>query len=230
MLFLLVHSPLLGPGSWGPVAGALGDRGHIADNPDIRVFGPAGVLRECQVAKAVDGVRPKGRERRVVVGHSGAGPLLPSIGNRVDGGADGYVFVDAALPHPGRSRMEALPGTFARHLRGLAVDGVLPPWTEWFAGDTIADLVPDPEVRSRLASETPRLPMRMFEEALPVVPGWPDAPCAFLRLSEAYAGEAELATDMGWLTAEMRGHHLSILSHPRRVADAVVSLAARLAQ
>jgi pimeloyl-ACP methyl ester carboxylesterase len=44
----------------------------------------------------------------VLVGHSGAGPLLPAIAGGLRQRVAGYVFVDAGLPADGRSRLEMM--------------------------------------------------------------------------------------------------------------------------
>lgn len=44
----------------------------------------------------------------VLVGHSGAGPLLPAIGASSPHPVAAYVFVDASLPHGGRSQLEEM--------------------------------------------------------------------------------------------------------------------------
>ncbi len=44
----------------------------------------------------------------------------------------------------------------------------------------------------------PRLPLAMFEEVHPPAPQWPDAPAAYLQLSEAYQDWAAKAQELGW--------------------------------
>lgn len=73
-------------------------------------------------------------------------------------------------------------------------------------------------------SEIPQLPLRLFEETLPTVKAWPDAPCFFLRLSDAYESEAKAAEAMGWPTARLDANHLSILTSPSEVARAILAL------
>ena len=50
-------------------------------------------------------------------------------------------------------------------------------------------LIPDPDARRHFAAGCPRLPLAMFEEVHPP-PQWPDAPAAYLQLSEAYGDQA----------------------------------------
>jgi hypothetical protein len=94
MDFLLVHSPLVGPTTWRWVAAALSAAGHGAVVPDLRSSAVTGRPRSF-VGEAVSST-PSDWSKPVVVGHSGAGFLLPSIVERLD--AVHAVFVDAGLP------------------------------------------------------------------------------------------------------------------------------------
>jgi hypothetical protein len=133
MTFILIHSPLIGPSSWQPVAAALRDQGHHAIVRDLRVPPPTvEAFWSWQVAAVTAAVDAP--DAVTLVAHSGSGPLLPAIGAAIAGRVERYVFVDAALPHPGRSRLEALPASFADRLRRLEVDGWLPPWHDGRTG------------------------------------------------------------------------------------------------
>jgi len=55
-------------------------------------------------------------------------------------------------------------------VRRLAVDGVLPRWTSWWAPETLAELVPDPSDRKVLAAEAPQLPAAFYDVAVPAPP------------------------------------------------------------
>lgn len=226
MRLVLVHSPLLGPVSWSAVAKELRDAGVESIIPSLGPSISSAVMWRAHVAAVVETVsREAQRGGLWVVGHSGAGPLLPAVGTELAGRVKRYVFVDAALPHPGRSRFDALPDRFVEHVRSLEVDGLLPPWTEWFGPDEIARIIDEPGLRAQFEVEVPRVPLRMFEETMPVVPSWPDAPCSFLRLSEPYENELRQAEEMGWATSNLEGHHLWLLSRPGQVAAAILALA-----
>jgi hypothetical protein len=68
----------------------------------------------------------------------------------------------------------------------------------------------------------------MFEEIHPPAPQWPDAPAAYLQLSEAYEHEAAEARELGWPVAEMMSHHLAMLTEPGRVAGSLIDLMGQL--
>jgi hypothetical protein len=119
------------------------------------------------------------------------------------------------VPSPGRSWLETVPAELAAQLREMAgADGWLPPWPQWWGDETLAGLLPDPDTRRRFAAGCPPLPLAMFEETHPAVPGWPDAPGAYLRLSEAYDDEAPRARNLGWPVTELDSHHLALLTDP----------------
>jgi hypothetical protein len=222
---VLVHSPLVGPDTWDALAAAIRERGYQVRIPDLATTlagGPPYWPRQVgAIAASAAG------QRTVLVGHSGAGPLLDSAGAAADGVA-GYVFVDAGLPSPGQSWLETTPPELAARLRDMVSDGWLPPWSQWWGADGLADLLPDPLSRKHFAASCPRLPMAMLEEVRPTARGWPDAPCGYLRLSEAYRGPAEQARALGWPVTELASHHLAVLSDADLVAGPLLDLVRKL--
>jgi hypothetical protein len=70
--------------------------------------------------------------------------------------------------------------------------------------------------------------MAMFEEAQPPAPDWPDAPCGYLRLSEAYQEPAEQAKALGWPVIELASHHLAVVTDPEHVVGPLLNLVRRL--
>src|SRR5690606_4988500 len=156
----------------------------------------------------------------VLVGHSAAGPLLPACGALLASprGASrrvaGYLFVDAPLPAPG-SWFDTAPPELAATLRALAgSDGRLPRWSDWWPPEVMLRLLPDPALREAFCDELPRVPLAMFEEVRPPLGGWPDAPCAYLQLSDSYADDAVEAARRGWPVEHLDAHHLAMLTHP----------------
>jgi hypothetical protein len=223
---VLVHSPLVGCSVWEPVAADLAGCGYELSMPDLAgavAAGPPYCLRQAQAIAGGAGGGPA-----ILVGYSGAGPLLAAAG-ALTSQVQGYVFVDAGLPAPGRSRLEAVPADFAERLRSMAgADGWLPPWPRWWGDEELVRLIPDTAARRDFAAGCPRLPLAMFEEVQPPAPNWPDAPCAYLRLSEAYDDQAALARERGWPVTELDTHHLALLTEPGLVAAALRGLLAEL--
>jgi pimeloyl-ACP methyl ester carboxylesterase len=115
---LLVHSPLVGCGTWEPVAKDLAGDGYVVTVPDLAGTVTAGPpYHPCQALVIADSA---GGQPAVLIGHSGAGPLLATAGMMLGEGVRGYIFVDAGLPTPGRSWMETVPPELAAH-RGTIV-------------------------------------------------------------------------------------------------------------
>jgi predicted alpha/beta hydrolase family esterase len=76
------------------------------------------------VRSAVSGIaRPV-----VLVGHSGAGPLLPSIAHALAAEVATLIFVDASVP-PASGVAPLVPRGFLDQLRAISAEGVLPPWS-----------------------------------------------------------------------------------------------------
>jgi hypothetical protein len=219
---LLVHSPLVGCASWDLVAADLAGWGYEVGVPDLTgtvAAGPPYCSRQAEViARAASG------QPAILIGHSGAGPLLAAAGALI-GQVRGYVFVDAGLPIPGQSWMETVPPELAAQVRDMAdAQGWLPPWPRWWGDEAMTELIPDQAARRRFAAGCPRLPLAMFEEVHPPTPAWPDAPGAYLLLSEAYQDQAAKARELGWPVAEQMTHHLALLTEPGRIAGSLREL------
>ena len=227
---VLVHSPAVGPGTWVPVARVLQALGHDAVVPDLRHVAagspPYWPRAAATVAEAMGQLDEPGGV--VLVAHSNAGLLMPTIAAASPRPVLGAVHVDAALPaKPGPSA--AAPATMLEMLRAMAgPDGRLPRWTDWWPAEDVAALVHDTQVRDEIVAEQPRLPLDYYEQLLPVPAAWWSVPMAYLRLSEAYDEELAAAELSGWPTARMSGQHLHAVVDPVGVADALLDLVGRL--
>ena len=154
-----------------------------------------------------------------LVAHSGAGPLLPAVDERMPVG--GWVFVDATLPHPGRTRFQTLPTSLVDRFGAAAGAGQLPRWNEWFDPGVIEAVLPDRKMRAAFIAELPDLPRAMFDERMPDATTPPGRQLAYVQLSAAYATEADDARIAGWPLAILVGDHLWPLTHPGAVASAI---------
>jgi RimJ/RimL family protein N-acetyltransferase len=206
--YVLVHSPLLGPRSWASVAARLKD----VDVPDLRSF----VTAPPPSWAALQGRAIAMPAGAVVVGHSGAGAVLPLIAAASK--ASAVVFVDAVVPPS--SGAFRIPSEFRAWLADLAVDGVLPPWPAWWGPDALAALVPD-EADRRALDDAPRVPLAFYDEPVPVPDGWDTMPCGYVRLSEAYDDEAAEARRRGWPVVRLAGTHLDLVTRPEEILRAL---------
>jgi len=224
-VFVLLHSPLVGSLTWQPAADLLRARGRRVVVPSLAGVLDAGppyyAKLAAKVAEAVRAARHE--EPLVLIGHSGAGALLPSVAAACAGAIAAAVFVDAILPHPGASWLETAPPPLRDHVLALAVGRWLPPWHRWFPPATLEALLPDPGLRSRFIAELPRTPVGYFEEAAPRVLDQPRR-CGYLQLSGAYRAMADEAERRGWPTRREAADHLAMLTRPAVIADRLVEL------
>lgn len=222
---VLLHSPLLGPLSWEFVAERIRTDERTVVVPDLTTAAETGSPLSFLTATA-ETISPA--NSAMLVGHSGAGPLLPAIADAA-GNCAALIYVDAGLPHPGKSWKDTAPPSLVTQLESLAdVEGILPRWSEWFGPGAIDQLLPERVIRERFVRELPRLPLRYFEE--PIAPAIWDGPKAYLQLSPVYVSEADHAVAAGWPVQRLASHHLAAVTDPTTIAEALDVLLANLQQ
>lgn len=217
--FVLVASPLVGPGCWRWVAGELESRGHTVVVPDLAPSDAAAPVWRAHV-DCISAEVPAGDV--VLVGHSAAGRLVPLV---ADGraGASTCVFADAQLPV---DLLAPEPDDwFLAHVRSIAHDGELPPWSEWWGDGAWEALVPDPARRAELTAALPRVTVASVAEA-PPAPRRPVARGAYVQFSAVYDRELGVARDAGWPVRHLDGQHVHMAVAEAEVADALVEVAA----
>ena len=219
--WVLVHSPLVGPSTWSALRDELRARGDRVYAPDLGGDEhDATPLWQQHARPAADALRDVGAGA-VLVGHSGAGGLLPAIRDAARTAVGGYIFVDAGLPAPGARKGD---GAFAARVDAMHASGRRFP--EWTDAD-LRDVIPDDARRASVLAEMRPQPARFWDEALPVFEGWPDAPCTYLRFAPnpSYDDAAGEARRRGWPYREIGAGHFHMLVGPAAVADALASLA-----
>jgi hypothetical protein len=226
-LFVLVHSPSVGPATWSPVAERLMAAGCDAVLPSLLTVGEGGPPFWPRVVAAVTGrladVQPD--QPLVLVVHSNAGVFLPAIRRGVEQPVASSVFVDATLP-AAHGRTPMAPEEFLPLLRDLArPDGRLPQWTDWWDEEDVAPMFPDQKTREIITAEQPRLPLAYYEEQVPVPDGWDDHPCGYVQFSEAYESQAAEARRRGWAVRSLPGEHLHQVVDPDATARTLLELA-----
>jgi len=228
-VFVLVHSPAVGPATWEPVAQRLRARGHQALVPTLATVADGTPPYWARVVEAVRaglaGLNPA--QPVTLVAHSNAGVFVPVLADGLDREVECCIFADATVP----ARSGATPVAeqeFLAVLRGLAgPDGRLPPWTDWWGDQDLAALFPDQQTREVVAAEQRRLPLRYFEERVPAPSGWDDRACGFVLFSAGYERAASLARERGWPVRVVRGEHLHQVVDPAGVSTALADLAER---
>ncbi|MBP1817242.1 alpha/beta hydrolase [Mycobacterium sp. OAE908] len=218
---LFVHSPVAGPSTWIYTAEVLQQNDFECVVPDLTATATTGPPYYPKYASAAAAAVDGGTDPVVLVGHSAAGALLPAIAEAVGDRTKGALFVDAMLPQPGRSWFDTAPQGLEAQLRGFAVDGVLPPYHEWFPPGELTEWVPDPDRRRRLIAEIPRMPLAYFDEPAPPARFADSVACAFVRLGAPFDAAADKAERLGWWVARRDWDHLRMLSDPQAVADVI---------
>ena len=227
-LFVLVHSPSVGPSSWSPVAEQLVALGCDAVVPSLLPVGEGGApfwpRAVAAVAGGLAGTDPG--QRLVLVAHSNAGVFVPVIEQGLARPVAWSIFADATVPAAGGCTPTA-GEEFLPFLRSLAgPDGRLPRWTGWWDEQDVAPMFPSPQVREVITAEQPRLPLAYFQELVPAPAGWDDHPCAYLLFSPAYQDQASRARQRGWPVRSLPGEHLHQIVDPYGVAHALLDLVA----
>jgi hypothetical protein len=216
---------LLGPLSWQAAAKALALQGLTVEAPAWPRLSTLGDDCYAALANGMAATIDHGAPA-ILVAHSGAGALLPSVVALAKTRVLGAIFCDAILPHPGLSWFDTAPPDLAAQLRSGAQAGRLPAWDAWWPPGALERLLPDAVVRAELAEELEPIPLGYFEELAPEIEL--QVPGAYLQLSGAYSEEARLAGRQGWPVVTLPLHHLAMLTHPEAVAGAVRSLTERL--
>jgi hypothetical protein len=219
-LFVLVHSPLVGSLTWSLVAPALRARGNSAVVPLLHDSEGSGGSYWAQHVASVPT-----EQAVVLVGHSGAGPLLPALGQAIPHPIAAYLFVDAGLPLDGRSHLgdmtSSVPELAQQLCTHLAGGGRFPEWRE----EDLRTIVPDRAMRRRLLADLHPRDLTFFEEPIPGFASGPHAPCAYLQFSAPYEGAAARARQGGWPFRAIAAGHFHMLVEPEEVAAALVDLA-----
>jgi hypothetical protein len=225
----LIHSPLTSAVTWGALPDALRSLGARVvvpevlddDEPPYASHFVARTSQQLQLASPHDHL--------FLVAHGEAGPLLPQIAfARQSAGVPvrGYVFVDAQLPRGLRTatRLELIesddPVQGAALSQVLADGGRVPDLTD----GELANVIPDRTDRALLLAGLRPRGLDFFTEPLPVPEDWPDAPCAFLQLSDEYQGAARTAELRGWKVRRRDAHHYWAMTNPRELAEELQAL------
>lgn len=225
-MFVLIHSPLVGPFTWSRVAAELEKRGEkvlVARLCDDAAS-PAPIWQQHANCVA-DALEATPVETRVIlVAHSGAGPLLPAIGHYSPRPVAGYLFVDAGILFQDASHLDLraienpeMAREFERELRNGAR---FPAWTS----DDLREDLTDATTREALVRELQPRGLNFFSEMLPVF-DFPDAPCAYLQFTPWYESYAEQARARGWAFEKMEAGHFEMLVQPVEVADKILRFA-----
>ena len=223
--FVLLHSPLVGPFTWELVQ-------HVLEEQSLQVMMPAvwddpnstlPYWQQHAESVAKDLAQIPTQQKIILVAHSGAGPLLPAIRQKLTHSIFACVFVDAGIPRDGLSRLELMrledPQWTEQFHQALSQGEAFPTWTE----DDLKEIIPDAEKRRKLVAEIRPRSLPFFAEPIPVQAGWPDAPCIYIKFSPSYEWDAMQAKRDGWPVYEIDAGHFHMLVDPIAIADLLVT-------
>lgn len=228
--YALIHSPLVGPFTWQSVYQLMSSRGLKAIIPnlhdDFASTLPYWQQHADSVAYELSHI-PK-TASIALIAHSGAGPLLPVIRQRLSHSICPYVFVDAGIPRDGLSRLDLMsledPQRAKEFQQALLLGEQYPTWNEV----DLERIIPNRETRQTLVAELRPRSLSYFSEPIPVFDGWPEAPCSYIKFSESYNSAAEHAKQADWDVYELQAGHFHMLVAPLDVTDLIVESVRKL--
>jgi hypothetical protein len=223
-VYVLIHSPLVGPLTWRLVADQMRQKRlnvsvpTLVDSPDTKE--PFWKQHAESVSQTLAQI-PKDTFITLVA-HSGAGPLLPVIRQLLVNPVNAYVFVDTGIPQDGASRLDLMksedPEWAEQFQEELESGGYFPNWSF----DDLQEVIPDEALRMQMVAEIRPRGLAFFTEPIPVFDGWPDAPCIYIQFSAPYKHPATQALQAGWDTYEMEAGHFHMLVDPQAVTNLIV--------
>ena len=223
-VYVLIHSPLVGTLTWKLVAHQMQERNLnvvvpvLVDQPTSKQ--PYWKQHTQSVLRALAHI-PKSHSI-TLVGHSGAGPLLPSIRQALANPVNAYVFVDASVPQEGAGRLDLMkaedPDWAEQFQKELERGERYPNWNF----EDLKEIIPDKTLRKQMMAEIQPRGLSFFTESIPVFSGWPDAPCVYIRFSEPYQKAATKAREAGWPLYELEAGHFHMLVDAVAVTDIIV--------
>lgn len=160
----------------------------------------------------------------ILVGHSGAGPILPAIGKCLKRPPEGYIFVDAGLPQNQASRLEMMKSESSQWAdefeKYLEAGGRYPDWSD----ADLQDLIPDDHLRRQVLEEIRARALAFFTERILIPEDWSNTPCGYVQFTKAYDGPASRAKHLSWPFIQFQVGHFHMLVDPIMVTDALVQI------
>lgn len=216
--FVLIHSPLVGPFTWQLVTKHLQAESHGVFTPELVDHAGSDLPLWKQEVSSVE--FPE--QEIILVGHSGAGALLPAIGQRFD--VRGYIFVDAVVLFGSATRLEMLYAEdedFASEFEAfLRKGGHFPNWQD----EDLRSQIPHDDVRQKLIADLRPRSLPFFIEQIEAGEDWDVPPCAYIQLSETYRVYADQAEARGWTAFRRNAHHFAMLTNPAAIAQLLIQI------
>ncbi|RPJ17566.1 MAG: hypothetical protein EHM33_32905, partial [Chloroflexi bacterium] len=167
-VYVLIHSPLVGPLTWALVAEQMRQRGLDSLVPILKDSPDSAEPFWKQHAESVSQTLAQiSRNSSVtLVAHSGAGPLLPAIRETLANPISAYVFVDAGIPRNGATRLDLMksedPAWAAQKQEQLERGERFPNWSF----DDLQEVLPEESLRRQMVAEIRPRGVAFFTEPL----------------------------------------------------------------
>lgn len=200
-----------------PTLTALGDRSHLA-SPDVGLathVQDVVALLDCEDLSGV-----------VLVGHSGAGPVVTGVAAAMPARVARLVYLDAFVPEPGQAVLDLLPaarrGFFAERAREQGGGWLVPlDWEVAMDGWGVTDPTDRDWMRPRLAAQ----PLTTLDQPLPA-PAPSHIPCSYVHcldnpVAATFAPFAERARDDPgrWTLRRLHAGHDAMVTVPGPLTD-----------
>jgi pimeloyl-ACP methyl ester carboxylesterase len=235
--FVLVHGGWQGAWCWDGVAATLRSGGHQVFAPTLRGSEDGEVDRTgvdiTAIGKQLMGeISDNGLSDLVLVGHSGGGPVIQYVADRLCDITRRVVFVDAWVLLNGEAIHDVLPSPLVEAARAAAAqsaDNSVPMdpevWESHFMNGADIGLV------AATISRLVRVPLGWLEEPISLPRFWFSAlPSSYVFLRDDQGVSAELYGQMAQRlgfprVVECDGPHEAMLTHPAALAEAILAAA-----
>ncbi|WP_026924620.1 alpha/beta fold hydrolase [Glycomyces arizonensis] len=228
---ILVGGGGLGPWTWERVVPLLRQRGLAVHTPTLSATGddptPATeVTLRTWIDDLADYIARHRLTGAALVAHSFAG--YPAAGLLASGtsGVDTAIFVDAALPAPGRSWFDAAGPQTRDFMEGLAADGAVP----WFTDDQLDQAYPghgiDDADRAWMRPRLSAQPIATYTEPAIHSPLPVDAfRAVYVRCTRSPVPPAAIDADTpGWTWRTLDAGHWPMVTAPSALAHTIADL------
>ncbi|HUN33612.1 MAG TPA: alpha/beta hydrolase [Trebonia sp.] len=230
--FVLVPGAWLGGWSWHPVARLLAERGYPAlalTMPGLSYDGsPAGLRLADAVDYLVGEVERRDLTNVVLVGHSWGGYPVTGAAHRLAGRVAKVIYFSAVVPEQGKPMVDENEQYAGMIRQAIAVtrDGTVPVGLDAVQGVLMpGDPAPLQELVSQLLLPQPGGYMTDSLDVPPVTKIGLDAAYVLCGNDIALARPgSEFAGRLGVEPVVIPGNHMTLLTQPAVVADALVSV------
>ncbi|HEY0449349.1 alpha/beta fold hydrolase [Actinophytocola sp.] len=228
-----VHGGWQGGWAWDAVADNLRAAGHDVVAPTLRGLEEgdvdrAGITLHDMADDLVRQLDEQGLTDFTLVGHSGGGPVIQIVADRLRTQVRRVVFVDAWVLHNGECINDVLPRELAEAVAAMAAQTpdrtVAIPADMWQA--TFMQDAEESTLRDTVSRLVPS-PYGWFDQPIQLARFWTDQPPSsfvFLRGDQAVPQEiyrAAAARLTNPRTVDCDGSHEAMLTHPKELAAAL---------